>query len=252
MLFDVRAITAFWSSLSLTLLGQPLAPASSSSASLLKVQEDCISCSLILLTQFWDSHPAAGPDDSWTIHGLWPDYCNGSYPANCDPSRASLQPLQVLRDAGEVDLISYMNEFWVSNMGSTPNFWSHEWSKHGVCVSTLDPKCYSPSEYTPHRDLIDFFNTTTSLHARYNIYQALAKADILPTASKTYAVADIKAALKKEFGVNVALRCRSVYLQEAWIYHHTVGRATSPDSFIPIDGLAKDDRCPQNIRYMPK
>ena len=26
---------------------------------------------LILLTQFWDTDPATGPDDSWTIHGLW-------------------------------------------------------------------------------------------------------------------------------------------------------------------------------------
>lgn len=24
-----------------------------------------------LQTQFWDADPAAGPDDSWTIHGLW-------------------------------------------------------------------------------------------------------------------------------------------------------------------------------------
>jgi ribonuclease T2 len=22
-------------------------------------------------TQFWDADPAVGPDDSWTIHGLW-------------------------------------------------------------------------------------------------------------------------------------------------------------------------------------
>lgn len=25
----------------------------------------------LLLTQFWDTAPATGPDDSWTIHGLW-------------------------------------------------------------------------------------------------------------------------------------------------------------------------------------
>lgn len=25
----------------------------------------------ILQTQFWDADPAVGPDDSWTIHGLW-------------------------------------------------------------------------------------------------------------------------------------------------------------------------------------
>lgn len=26
---------------------------------------------LVLLTQFWDTDPVTGPDDSWTLHGLW-------------------------------------------------------------------------------------------------------------------------------------------------------------------------------------
>lgn len=25
----------------------------------------------LLQTQFWDTNPSSGPDDSWTIHGLW-------------------------------------------------------------------------------------------------------------------------------------------------------------------------------------
>jgi len=25
----------------------------------------------LLQTQFWDTNPVTGPDDSWTIHGLW-------------------------------------------------------------------------------------------------------------------------------------------------------------------------------------
>lgn len=29
----------------------------------------------LLQTQFWDTDPATGPTDSWTIHGLWPDHC---------------------------------------------------------------------------------------------------------------------------------------------------------------------------------
>lgn len=27
----------------------------------------------LLQTQFWDTNPATGPSDSWTIHGLWYD-----------------------------------------------------------------------------------------------------------------------------------------------------------------------------------
>ncbi|CAD6885623.1 unnamed protein product [Tilletia controversa] len=261
MLFNTNAIASFVSGLSFSLLG---APALMDTQTPVRAQDGCLSCSpcavdscqtnlpggLILLTQFWDTHPAAGPDDSWTIHG--PDYCNGSYPANCDPSRENLYPLDVLKDANETDLISYMNEFWVSDRGSTPDFWSHEWSKHGVCVSTLDPKCYDQDTYTPNQDLVDFFKTTTALHQRYNLYDALAKANILPTTSQTYALSDVKAALRDAFGVDVSLRCNSAYLQEAWIYHHTNGRANDPDSFVAIDGLARDNRCPTTVRYVPK
>ncbi|KAL9940329.1 hypothetical protein V8E36_001034 [Tilletia maclaganii] len=264
MLIDTRAITSLLSSLSLTLLGRPASLGVSNSA--VRTPDECMSCSpcavdpcktnipggLMLLTQFWDSHPAAGPDDSWTIHGLWPDLCNGSYPANCDPVRGAWDPLNTLREAGRTDIISYMNEFWISNMGSTPQFWKHEWEKHGVCVSTLEPKCYSAGSYAPKQDLVDFFNTTVALHQRYNIYAALAKAGIVPTRSRSYPLADLQAALRDAFGVSVALRCVSVYLQEVWIYHHTQGRATSADSFIAIDGLAKDNKCPANVRYMPK
>ena len=32
----------------------------------------------LLQTQFWDTSPATGPDDSWTLHGLW--YVHSPYP----------------------------------------------------------------------------------------------------------------------------------------------------------------------------
>lgn len=34
---------------------------------------------LLLQTQFWDYSPSTGPTDSWTVHGLWPDNCDGTY-----------------------------------------------------------------------------------------------------------------------------------------------------------------------------
>ncbi|KAH6903241.1 hypothetical protein BKA70DRAFT_1227984 [Coprinopsis sp. MPI-PUGE-AT-0042] len=57
---------------------------------------------LIVLPQFWDTKPANGPADSWTIHGLWPDLCTGGYDEFCDSSRdypaSSLSAM--LRDQG--------------------------------------------------------------------------------------------------------------------------------------------------------
>lgn len=42
----------------------------------------------LLQTQFWDTGPSVGPSDSWTLHGLWPDLCDGSYPSYCHSAPA--------------------------------------------------------------------------------------------------------------------------------------------------------------------
>lgn len=48
---------------------------------------------LLLSTQFWSTYTgleAKGqylPSESWTLHGLWPDFCNGSYTQYCDLKR---------------------------------------------------------------------------------------------------------------------------------------------------------------------
>lgn len=45
---------------------------------------------LVLSTQFWDTYTGLEskgqvlPKDSWTMHGTWPDFCNGSYTQYCD------------------------------------------------------------------------------------------------------------------------------------------------------------------------
>lgn len=48
---------------------------------------------LVLITQFWNTYTgnekngSVLPKDSWGIHGLWPDRCDGSYGQYCDLSR---------------------------------------------------------------------------------------------------------------------------------------------------------------------
>lgn len=41
----------------------------------------------LLSTQVWFYDPNVGPADVWTLHGLWPDNCDGTYSSSCDPSR---------------------------------------------------------------------------------------------------------------------------------------------------------------------
>ena len=123
----------------------------------------------LLQTQFWDSNPPTGPSDSWTIHGLWPDHCDGTYDANCDAARAYTNITQILQAAGATDLLSYMNIYWKDYQGNDESFWEHEWGKHGTCISTLNPSCYT--NYSPQEEVVDFFNKTVNLFQTLPSYQ---------------------------------------------------------------------------------
>ena len=111
--------------------------------------------------QFWDTDPVTGPSDSWTIHGLWPNNCDGTYSEDCDESRAYTNITQLLEAAGDTSTLDYMQTYWVSDDESNEAFWDHEWETHGTCISTLSPSCYSG--YTAGEEAVDFFTTVVSL-----------------------------------------------------------------------------------------
>ena len=176
----------------------------------------------LVQTQFWDTSPSTGPSNSWTIHGLWPDHCDGTYDSNCDASRAYTNITAILQSYGKTDLLSYMvstnfseqyclfsfygelftplmlcltsrlltthylisqlypseailirdsevqNTYWVDINGDDESFWEHEWAKHGTCISTLKPSCYT--DYTPQEEIPDFFQKTVDLFKTLDSY----------------------------------------------------------------------------------
>ncbi|SJX62821.1 related to ribonuclease M [Sporisorium reilianum f. sp. reilianum] len=238
------------------------------------LEDTCLSCStaptcpldpcstntpggLLLLTQFWDFAPAIGPADSWTIHGLWPDTCNGSYDADCDPARNNNNIAAVLRassDPKAASTLDAMNQFWLALNGNDAQLWSHEWSKHGTCISTLNPTCYAGTRaYEKNEDIVDFFSTTVDLFAQYNVFQALQDAGITPSSTQRYTLDQLKQATRAKWGKEATFKCRNGALNEAWIYFHTSGRSTSADAFVQTDPLTSNNRCPSyGIRYVPK
>ncbi|KAA8895933.1 ribonuclease T2-like protein, partial [Sphaerosporella brunnea] len=101
----------------------------------------------LLQTQFWDYDAATGPADSWTIPGLWPDNCDGTYQANCDSCTGSVA---LLTSAGETELLQVTcRRTGKPTPGWNASFREYEWAKHGTCISTLDPSCYA--SYTQGR-----------------------------------------------------------------------------------------------------
>ncbi|KAK0289059.1 Ribonuclease T2 precursor (RNase T2) [Friedmanniomyces endolithicus] len=205
----------------------------------------------LLQTQFWDTAPVTGPSDSWTIHGLWPDNCDGTYDSSCDPSRAYTNITHILQAAGASDLVSYMQTYWVSNSGTPESFWEHEWSKHGTCISTLDPNCYT--SYQPTEEVPDFFNQTVNLFKSLPSYEWLSEAGIVPSTSATYTTAQIQAALSKNRGGHqVYLGCQSSALNEIWYFFNVQG-SIQTGTFEASDLVGSKSTCPSTgIKYLPK
>ncbi|KAI9777494.1 MAG: ribonuclease T2-like [Peltula sp. TS41687] len=210
----------------------------------------------ILQTQFWDTQPATGPKNSWTVHGLWPDHCDGTFDSYCDKSREYTDIGGIIGQADPA-LLNYMETYWKADNGDDETFWEHEWNKHGTCINTLEPDCYS--NYTPQEEVVDYFQKTVDLFRSLNTYQArhcsiitLAARNIIPSRTKTYTSAQIQAALSRSTGHKVTIGCRSGELNEVW-YHFNVRGSVQTGDFVATDPDGSKSTCPtKGIKYLPK
>jgi len=46
-----------------------------------------------------------------------------------------------LQPFGKLDLLAYMNKYWIAQGQPNQDFWGHEFSKHATCFSTFDVEC---------------------------------------------------------------------------------------------------------------
>ncbi|KAL2052956.1 hypothetical protein ABVK25_006897 [Lepraria finkii] len=121
----------------------------------------------LLQTQFWDTDPATGPASHWTVHGLWPDHCDGTYSQYCDESRQYINSSAILKSYNANSLLSNIETYWKDDGGNDESFWEHEWGKHRNCISTFDPNCYV--DYTPQEEVVDFFQKKPSAPSKRSI-----------------------------------------------------------------------------------
>ena len=91
-----------------------------------------------------------------------------------------------------------MNEYWKDYQGNDESFWEHEWGKHGTCISTLEPSCYS--DYTPQEEVVDYLTRTVNLYKSLDSYTFLSDAGIVPSTSKNYSLESIESALSNAPG----------------------------------------------------
>lgn len=163
------------------------------------------------------------------MHGLWPDFCNGSYTQYCDLSRQydpapSPNTTNGLRNGtvvppykgpgvgtflepfGKLDLLNWMNTYWINQGAPNADFWGHEFSKHATCYSTFDVPCYGPG-YVEHEEVVDFIETAIKFYRRLPTWEWLKEAKITPSNSTTYTLEAMQSALTKRYGAVPYIGC---------------------------------------------
>ena len=166
LIFDVISVSA-QNSYDFFLLVMQYAPALCSDGTFKK-------CPSNLLTNF-------------TLHGLWPERSDGSYPQHCtndkfDPSAVS-------------SIESELDTYWLSLNGPNDSFWAHEYETHGTCAKDVLPT-----------ELL-FFNTTLALRTTYDVSTALASAGITPSSTKSFTRAEFDDAIQSAFGYPILPAC---------------------------------------------
>ncbi|KAI0072657.1 ribonuclease T2 [Panus rudis PR-1116 ss-1] len=207
-----------------------------------------------LQTQFWDyDSPVdfAGPNNSWTIHGLWPNHCDGSFDQFCAPDREVSNITQILQFFGENEILDYMHTFWKDNTGHDETFWEHEFNKHATCMSTLEPQCIE--NFHDRNDVVIFVKRVISLFQILPTFKFLEAKGIVPSTTKTYAFSDVIAALKSATGKIPTVNCNGrnkQFLNEAWYHFETKGSVID-GIFVHAD-TDSDSSCADTVFFWPK
>ncbi|KAF8378451.1 hypothetical protein HHK36_029791 [Tetracentron sinense] len=176
-------------------------------------------------------YPKTGkPATDFGIHGLWPNYNDGSYPSNCDPD----SPF----DQSEIsNLTSRMQKSWPSLACPSSDgmkFWSHEWEKHGTCSeSVLDQHGY--------------FKATLDLKNKVNLLQILKSSGIIPN-GRFYSFNGITKAIKGATGYTPGIECNVDEAGNSQLYQIYLCVDTSGSDIIECPILPRG-KCSSSIEF---
>ncbi|GKT32236.1 Ribonuclease T2-like protein [Aduncisulcus paluster] len=151
--------------------------------------------------------------DSFTVHGLWPNNTDGSYPSSCGGSSWDMNLVQDLYNEliykwpdynsseGKDGCDSNRNSFLeAKTYHSVDYLWEHEYTKHGTCAIKYEPDTFSDehdymSEALYLLDMLDFQGALNQLG-----YEQGAEGMVYD---------DLMNQLAGYYGVTVSVKCQS-------------------------------------------
>mmetsp|Transcript_14011 Transcript_14011/g.39607 ORF Transcript_14011/g.39607 Transcript_14011/m.39607 type:complete len:230 (-) Transcript_14011:383-1072(-) len=163
----------------------------------------------------------------FTVHGLWPNYengkwpafCNSSYPFNVDEIEDILPTMNKVRTRRQglwsqrcvaldeqglntqfafLLLCPFVAQIWPDVLSSHNGnwLWSHEWSKHGTCAK---PVLNGEHEY---------FSKALALYDVLNPTEVFIQNGIVPSNEKTYDLDTVLNVLVTSFGHTFQVSCQ--------------------------------------------
>ena len=95
------------------------------------------------------------PKNIFTIHGLWPNYKNGTLADWCNGKN------DIEIDIKDKSLLNYMNTYYISGYHTNEYFWGHEYNKHGYC--------FNQRNNIDVNDYEKYFGKVKELYIKYNL-----------------------------------------------------------------------------------
>ncbi|KAL3501422.1 hypothetical protein ACH5RR_035871 [Cinchona calisaya] len=178
-------------------------------------------------------YPKTGkPASDFSIHGLWPNYNDGSYPSNCDPD-TQFNPSEIS------DITTRMQKDWPSlacPSGDSLSFWAHEWNKHGTCSESI-------------LDQHDYFAAALLLKRQFNLLQILKNAGIQPN-GQYYRLDSIEAAIRGGIGYTPYIECNVDLSGNSQLYQVYLCVDASGSTIVECPVLPRS-KCGSRIEFPP-
>jgi ribonuclease T2 len=136
---------------------------------------------------------------AFTVHGLWPQRDDGTWPQFCDPgSDLDLDAIE--------DMLPELETVWPSWSSDDATFWNHEWTRHGTCAEDVIGGQH------------DYFKAVLRLHNELNVQAAFESAGIVPSNTRHYAAQQLRSAIEGVYGVVPHITCdQQGELAEVWM-----------------------------------